>query len=246
MAYYLTIQKNKSEFKQINISLLEEFKRISKFKNGYSLEEIDHFTSMFDDEVKLKELLYDKGLITSEDITKEISIKQKINNELVKVRYGLIYKINKKYLDAQYLRSRLLSLQSDKNFLKKLVSYYRNSYSCVIEVSEIKNYLFDKSSEVDINLTLNSFFLKEIFQQDKNTLEYKLKYKSFHDLSMFVQKYINENIEFCMSDYDVKKRLLELQELKIVQETKDKPKTKKLTKGRLSKLPIEGQISFFD
>lgn len=243
MAYYLTIQKNKKEHKLINISLLEEFKRTSKFRNGYSLEEIDYFTSIFDDEVQLKEILYDKGLITSEEISKEIAIRQRINNELVKVRYGLIYKSNRKYLDTQYLRNRLLSLQSDKNFLKKLVSYYRNSYSCVIEISEIKNYLFDKNSEVDINSTINSFFLKEIFQQEKNSLEYKLKYKSFHDLSMFIQTYIKENIEFSKSDYDIKKRLLKLQEDKGI---KSKPRVKKLTKKELNKIPLEGQISFFE
>ena len=79
MAYYLTIQKNRNRYKEINISLLEEFKRISKFKNGYSLEEIDYFTSLFDDEVHFKEVLLDKGLISSEDITKEISIRQKVN-----------------------------------------------------------------------------------------------------------------------------------------------------------------------
>lgn len=246
MAYYLTIQKNRNRYKEINISLLEEFKRISKFKNGYSLEEIDYFTSLFDDEVQLKEILYNKGLITSEDITKEISIRQKVNNELVKVRYGLIYKNSRKYLDSNYLRNVLLSLQNDKIFLKKLVSYYRNSYSCVIEISEIKNYLFDNNSEVDINSTLNSFFINEIFIKEKDSLEYKMKYKSFHDLLMFVKKYIEENKEFNTKEYDTKKRLLMLQESIKTSEKNSKNKVKKLIKSKLDKLPLEGQISLFD
>ncbi len=73
MAYYLTIQKGKNEYKEINISSLNEFKRLSKYKDSYSLEEIDMFTSMFVDEVNLKEILYDNGLICLEDISKEIS-----------------------------------------------------------------------------------------------------------------------------------------------------------------------------
>ena len=41
MAYYLTI-KEKNNYKELNITTLSEFKRISKFKNSsYSLEEID-------------------------------------------------------------------------------------------------------------------------------------------------------------------------------------------------------------
>lgn len=251
MAYYLTIQKGKNEYKEINISSLNEFKRLSKFKDSYSLEEIDMFTSMFADEVNLKEILYDNGLICLEDISKEISIRQKSKNELKKVRYGLVYKDTKKYLDYDYLKNIILSMQNDKTFLKKLVSNYRNSYSCVIEISEIKNYLFYSNSEVDIYLTLNNFFLNEILKKDLKTGEFKIKYKSLHDLAMFVRNYmekmslgVTENFE----NINLKKRLLLLEKSKLTNgvDAKLTPKTKKLTRKKLSKQPLEGQISLFD
>ncbi len=172
-------------------------------------------------------------------------------NELKKVRYGLVYKDTKKYLDYDYLKNIILSMQNDKTFLKKLVSNYRNSYSCVIEISEIKNYLFYSNSEVDIYLTLNNFFLNEILKKDLKTGEFKIKYKSLHDLAMFVRNYmekmslgVTENFE----NINLKKRLLLLEKSKLTNgvDTKLTPKTKKLTRKKLSKQPLEGQISLFD
>ena len=42
MAYYLTIQKRKGEYQELNIKDLPQFNRISRNVNGYSLEEIDN------------------------------------------------------------------------------------------------------------------------------------------------------------------------------------------------------------
>ena len=60
MAYYLTV-KDKKNYKLLDIASLEEFKRLSKFKNNsYSLEEIDLFTSHFLSEIELKTKLSEK------------------------------------------------------------------------------------------------------------------------------------------------------------------------------------------
>ena len=57
MAYYLTI-KEKNNLKLLDVSNLDEFTRLSKYKGGvYSLEEIDLFTECFDDEIELKRRL---------------------------------------------------------------------------------------------------------------------------------------------------------------------------------------------
>ena len=88
MAYYLTIRKNK-EYSKLDISSLQEFKKESKFKdkNSYSLQEIDYFTSRFNNEIALKKILLSHGIISEEDIIKEIEIRYKNNNELVKVYF---------------------------------------------------------------------------------------------------------------------------------------------------------------
>ena len=74
MAYYLTVEDRKGNYKFLDISFLEEFKKSSVFIEGYSLGELDDFTSQFEDEVALKEKLYGEGLITLENITEDLFI----------------------------------------------------------------------------------------------------------------------------------------------------------------------------
>lgn len=253
MAYYLTVQKKNGEYKELDITYLEKFERISRFKSGYSLEEIDNFTSKYNGEVFLKSELFDCGIIDFDDITREISIRQAINGRLEKVRYGLVYDDIKKYLDFEYLRSVLLILRNDKDFLEKLVAFYRNSYSNSITIAQIRNYLLNNCSfRIDIYQTLNNFLINEVFSINK-TGEAKLKYKSLHDLAMFVYNYINKKEQNKLGQIDEnfnvqrKRSLLELQKSKLGCEKKyTKNNVKKLTKKEIKNIPVEGQISFFD
>ena len=90
MAYYLTIKKGKINL-PIEIDNLKQFQRTSRFRRGtYSLEEIDHFSSSFYNAEELQKELYLHHLIDIDDFGKEISIRYKKNDELEKVRYGLI------------------------------------------------------------------------------------------------------------------------------------------------------------
>lgn len=137
MAYYLTIA-NKGEYKKLNLLLLEGFIKTSKFKGeALSLDELDDLTSKYQDEYEFKKKLYQAGIISIDEITKELSIRRKQNNNLIKVKYGLIYQKESKYLDQLYLRSILISKQRDYTFLEKLSSYYRNSYSNSINIANL-------------------------------------------------------------------------------------------------------------
>ena len=124
MAYYLTI-KEKHDYKLLDISNMMEFKRISKFKaKSFCLEEIDIFTSSFPNEVIFKKILFENGIINLDDIPKEISIRRKNKEDMVKVMYDLVYDYNKKFLDEVYIRMKLLELQNDSIFLIKLLNHY--------------------------------------------------------------------------------------------------------------------------
>lgn len=255
MAYYLTVKRN-NDYHNIDLSVLEEFTRMSKFKNGsYSLDEIDKCTSKFSDEVSFKKSLYENGLIELDDITRELSIRMKNKDKLEKVRYGLVYGNIKKYLDDIYLRGVFLVLRNDNDFLGKLVSNYRNSYSNTVKVAEIKNYLFDNCNfRIDIYRVLNEFFFNEVYREDRETGEALIKYKSLHDLAMFVHNYsftkeMREKGKTDLLEGIVRSR--ELLELKKEMLMKcgiciSQPKQKKLTKSDLNQIPVEGQISFFD
>lgn len=84
MAYYLTIA-NKGEYKKLNLLLLEGFIKTSKFKGeALSLDELDGLTSKYQDEYEFKKKLYQAGIISIDEITKELSIRRKQNNNLIK------------------------------------------------------------------------------------------------------------------------------------------------------------------
>ncbi len=226
MAYYIVIKNNK-DYRKIDISSLKEFTRVSRFKNDcYSLEELDLFTSKFNDIIDLKEVLYENNLINNDEILSDISIRIKSNNKLVKVKYDIVYSNSVKFLDTMYLKSVICTLSNDKDYLNKLISYYRNS-SCNNEnIAKIRWILLGNSDEIDLYNVINDFIIKEIFKTDYNTGEVALKYKSLHDLAMFTYNYINKK-------EDKKEELLILQS-ELINKVKKKKRNKQ----------IEGQMSF--
>ena len=180
MAYYLTI-KEKQNYKLLDISNMLEFKRISRFKgNTYSLDEIDIFTSSFPNEIFLKKTLYENGKIELNDISKEISIRRKNKDEMVKVMYDLVYSYNRKFIDEVYIRMKLLELQNDRVFLNKLLNHYRNNYK-QDNLSQIRAAL-EGYNDVNLYEAINSFFIDEVYDIKKDTGQVKIKYKSLHDL----------------------------------------------------------------
>lgn len=236
MAYCLTI-KNGNDYKLLDISMLDRFNRMSRFRNSnsYSLEEIDLFTSSFDNEISFREYLYNNGVITSDEITKDISIRMKKDGKLVKVDYGLVYSDNKKYLDIYYLRSSILKRACDYEFLNKLLARYRNSYSNNENIALIRNIMLGNNN-LSMYKVLEEFIICEIYNKKYNKkindYEYCIKYKSLHDLAMFVDNYENKSNEI-----DRKNSLINLRDRLC-----PKPKVRRKTKNN----DIEGQIYIFD
>lgn len=232
MAYYLTVKKGK-DYKLLNVSSLDKFERLSNFKNiGMSLYEVDNFTTKFKDENELKTYLCQNGTLDVDDFLREISIRRRNKNKLEKVRYDVAYMEDVKYFDYSYLRDRIVSMQNDSNFIDKLLSHYRNSYcnnSIIFLLNSIMLGMTDY--DIDIGTMLDEFVTKEIFDTNIVTGEAHLKYKSLHDLAMFVrnydQKYLSKKSSHDKDD------------------TEKKAKVK--VRKRISKTdPIEGQYSLFD
>ena len=232
MAYYLTIRKGKN-YKLLDVTSLDRFERLSAFKNsGMSLYEVDKFTTKFKDENDLKTYLCQNEALEVEDFAREISIRRKNKDKLEKVRYDIAYMEDTKYFDYSYLRNRIVSLQNDNIFIDKLLSYYRNSYcnnSMIYLINSIMIGMNDSS--IDIGTVLDEFVKKELFDTNIINGEARLKYKSLHDLAMFVRNYDQK--------YLSKKHLDDKDNI----ENKDKIKVKKRVKKNE---PMEGQYSLFD
>lgn len=245
MAYYLTI-KNKNEYKLLDISSAQEFRRLSNLKNSYSLEEIDLFTSQFNGEIDLKTKLYEQDIISIEDINKEITIRRKNKDELIKVMYDLVYSYNKKYLNEEYLRGTLLTLQKDTTFLNKLLNHYRKNYHQE-NLAQIRAILTGyRGNSINTYDALNSFFIEEIYDIDNNTGLIKIKYKPLHDLAMFIYNYLTERgrsqSDIELINLDHKKELEELKKSLISKEQKKEKTAYVRTKKKYN---LDGQVSLF-
>lgn len=244
MAYYLTIKESKN-FKLLDITSLDKFRRISRFKNdSYSLEEIDSFTSIFDNELELKKYLFYNKIIDINDIMKKIEIRIKLNGKLEKVKYGLVYKNMIKYLDFEYLKSMLLVLLNDKNFQIKFLDHYKKSYKQegLRQIEAILNGY--NGNDLNINSAVTQFLIDEITNENIKTGELKVKYRPLHDLVMFIYNfcYYKDSIEI-LSDND------KLSELKneLINSSYNKQKQEIEVKKRIKKnrTEIDGQISLF-
>ena len=195
MAYYLMVKDNKS-YRPIDISSHSNFVRLSKYKGDkFSLEELDRFTSNYSDEINFKFDLFDRTLIEESDLYKNISIRMKSNGKYENVMYNLVFKDAIRYFDSEYLCHKIQSLSTDYNFLKKLVSHYRNSYVNCVTVDNIMSAI-NGNPEINLSYEWYKFVNKEIYEYKYNTEtkkweEPRLKYKSLHDLAMFIYNYEN-------------------------------------------------------
>lgn len=245
MAYFLTVKK-KDKYKLLDISTLEEFQRLSNLKSSYSLEEIDLFTSKFTSEIELKTKLYEQGIITIEDIAKDISIRTKYKDDFKKVMYDLVYSYKSKYLNEEYLRNIILSLCNDKTFLNKLLNHYNDRYRQEF-LAEIRARL-DEPIENSIKMfnAVDAFFKDEIYDVDYKTGLIKIRYKSLHDLAMFVENYISKRgksqVEIDLITSNRKKSLEELQKSLDPNEVKKEAKPYTRVKKPYN---LDGQTSFF-
>lgn len=194
MAYYLTVtirEKNKNTFKIFDLRNARGFIRSSTYSgNCYSLKEIDDFTSQFRNEDTLKISLNQDGIMNDKDILKVLAIRTKYKNEYKKVIYGLVYSDTKKYLNIDYLYSTILAEQDNFDFLKKLVSRYRNSFANSLNVGILQTIVTtgDQTNHTTGEV-LDWFFVNEVYTWDKQNKEYTINYRGLHDLAMFVINY---------------------------------------------------------
>ena len=241
MAYYFMI-RDKVGYKSINLNNHPCFEKKSKFKDfRFSLEEIDNFTSIYANELALRESLWYNGLLDDEELFREISIRFKVKEELKKVKYGPIYQESFKYLNPVFLNYKLKSLCADKNFQDKFLSYYRG---CSINKDIIYaiRACFYGDPELDIYKLIDEFMNREIYNRkynlDTRSYDYlSIRYKSLHDLAMFVYNYETKPE---MSKYEIDEELKDF-----ICYFKNETESSKPLVIKKSKV-LEGQTSFFD
>ena len=244
MAYYLTIKQGKT-YHHLDLTPLKEFTKKSNLKSGsYTLEEIDTCLMQYENAYHFRKTLYESGIITLEDITKEITIRRKHNGTLVRVRYNLPYKDAAPYFDIMNLKYILISKTNDRPFIIKLIAYYRNSYINNYNISQIKYALTIKDDTL-LSKALEEFYLKEVTTVNPKTGEVKINYKSYHDLAMFTYTYDEESYQRATNQTKEEVSLKQKATLEYLKEELKTTTPSHQPKPKTLKKELEGQISLF-
>ena len=236
--YKLVIQK-KDDYNEILWNKIENYQ-------GYDinkLENIIKFTGFFVEEEHLKETLLKNNLITESQYNGKLSIIYRYNKQIKKLHYGITYSDDLKFFDIEFLRNYLKSMKDDLDFLTKFCNHYRNSYSQGNNIVIIRNYInyinlgeyCDDLNELknSIDITIDRFINKEVFNYDEKKNETKISYKKLRDLAMFLAYDYRKN-----NKEEIK--LIEKEEITEEKKVKVKKKTKKKNNQ------IEGQYSLKD
>ncbi|MBR6690063.1 MAG: hypothetical protein IKL65_01870 [Bacilli bacterium] len=174
---------------------------LSKLINLKDLESLDDFTVEFNNEGELITYLFNKQLITSDELKQNASIKvmYKSNGKIKNV--PVMYKEMKKYLDVIQLKYELLSLRDNVVFLEKLANFYSNGSTTFnkqgLNVQDIKGYLLDVRKNDGktfyskaLEEALNDLIYKAVHRGvDKDTGEVQFNYRGMRDLALLVFKF---------------------------------------------------------
>lgn len=144
MAYYFMVSgKNKQQI-ALNISNSKYFTRISRFQNEkYSLEEIDNFTMMFDNETEMRKALIDENILPIELANKEITTRILKKGEYNKIMYDLFYQKDIKYIgNPNLLIARIEEKlnNGDYLFVKKFAHFFTNYYVVSSTAPEVRYF----------------------------------------------------------------------------------------------------------
>ena len=210
MAYYFTVEQKKGDYLPLNIKLSKFFQVNPKYKKdkAYTLQEIDLFTMMFNDEEELRKALLLERIIPSNLSTKSLSTRTLIKGTYNKVPYDFLYQ-----KDIEYIMnpSKVIEIimrryyQNDFVFIKKFADYFSNHHGCTSTAPEIRqlaeisiregkrNYHFeeiDKNGDHQVARLVKLLILKH-YEMPNGYIDYKneVNYRNLHDVIAFINNY---------------------------------------------------------
>lgn len=258
MAYYFMVEKKRGEFQSIDICKSKYYFSGRKYdkKCAYSLDEIDSFTMMFNNEEELRRELVSEGLLDIDLINKPLSSRYYSKGQYNKVPYSFLYQRDmelvadpKRVVDLivyKYYKSEFV-------FIKKLADYFSNFYECRITAAEVRNLSNDSirigmwnrhMDEVDKNgdilvKRMVKLLIYKHFEMDSGYIKYndKINYRNLHMIIAFIRNYNKDQDEPVITS--VVQPILEQAKYE------DTPKVKTRTRKKKS-VNLDGQISFDD
>lgn len=217
MAYYFMSEITKGKYRPINISNSKYFQDYTRRYNkpcAYSLEEIDRFTMMFDNEIELRERLVEEGTLPFSLFEKPLSIRNVNKNEYNKVPYEFLYQQDIEYImDPTLLVEKIMRRFYEGDFLliKKIVNRFSEDHRCRSTAPEVRqliemsiregkiNHHFDDLDENQDKLLVRliKLIILESYDTKYGKLKYqdKVRYRNLHVLIALINYYDKEEIK---------------------------------------------------
>lgn len=224
MAYYLMAKDKQGSYKSLNIEKSSLFKSERKFKKpkAYTLQEIDRFTSEFEDELHLKQHLLSQRILPQDLASSPLSIKFIKQDRYDSIKYDVLYQDSIEYIMETERLVELIMRRyyaNDFEFIKKLASRFSNFRECRSTAPELV-CLADLSiqtgrkdngfNELDANgdnmiARLIKLLILKYNETPKGEIEYKDKYnyRNLHLLISFVLDYY-KNLEQELTQKEIK------------------------------------------
>ena len=249
MAYYLTIEKKKGEHIPLDITKSVYFTRLSHLKgNGATLQEIDTFTMMFNNEEELRSALLNEVLLEEQYLSKPLSIRNLKKEIYHKVMYDFLYQKDIEYImDPNRLIERINEKLyfGDYRFIEKYANHFLEYYDCRSTAPEVREFAINSArydapsryfSELDENNDnplerLTKLLIYEYDQLPNGKVEYskKVKYRNLHAVLAFINHYDKKYQEDLSNEEN---EILTIAPVKIKKKKKNKA--------------IPGQFNLFD
>ena len=258
MAYYFMVESKKGTYIPLEIKKSIYFQIVkSKYTKpyAYTLEEIDSFTMMFNNEQELRNVLIAEGILPMEYYNKQLSSRLLQKGNYEKVRHDFLYQKDLEYTADPTKIIELITQKYHENdfvFLQKFASNFSKYYECSTTAPEVSQssaasiregkryYLLesvDKNGDLLVTRLIKLLIYKH-YEQNDGTIKYKdeVNYRNLHSVIAFINNYYKrkepETEQIKINGFDNK------QELK-----KTEPVV--ITKTRKKKLiQLEGQLSF--
>jgi len=264
MAYYFMVEKKKGDYLPLEISDSNLFTEKRKYvkPHAYTLQEIDKFTMMFNNEVELRNYLISEGILNLELATKPLSTRWVSKGKYNKIPYDFLYQRHIEYvMDPTKLVDYILRRynKNDFVFIKKFAEYFSSTYECSSTASDVRMY-----AEMAIRDRIGNRYLEERDKNNNNLVERlikllllehtelpngfivykdKINYRNLHNILAFITNYLKkQNIQLDIPKEETPK-VIENKTKSIEEEFVEEQRNKKRIKRKDS---LPGQLSIFD
>lgn len=258
MAYYFMVESKKGTYIPLEIKNSIYFQILkTKYTKpfAYTLEEIDNFTMMFNNEQELRNVLISEGILPMKCYNKPLSSRNLQKRKYEKVRHDFLYQKDLEYVANPH---RLIELimqkyyQNDFIFLQKFASNFSKYHECSTTAPEVsqssaasiregkRHYLLesvDKNGDLLVTRLIKLLIFKH-YEQSDGTIKYKdeINYRNLHSVIAFVNNYYKKETpveeQIIIKGFEIIKK--QNNETSVVT---NKTKKRKLT-------PLDGQLSF--